>query len=118
MFIFYPLCYTVPFPNVKINTSINQTVSQSLTLQCNIITVRGITSRVEILWISNGIELKKKNSVNASVIMNTYNLYEDTYDIPLLSTSDDGSLFQCKGTIMTTPSITVANNITLDVIGK
>ena len=111
-------CRIVPIPNVEINTLNNQTVSQSLTLQCSITTVRGITSRVEIVWTSNGIELKKKSSINASVIMNTYNLYEDTYDIALLSTSDDGRSFQCKGTIVTTPSITVANNITLDVTGK
>ena len=103
---------------MKINTSFNQTVSQPLTLQCSIITVRGITSIVEIVWTSNGMELKRKSSINASVIMNTYNLYEDTYDIPLVTTSDDGRLFQCEGIIATTPLITVANNTTLDVTGK
>ena len=103
---------------MKINTSFNQIVSQPLTLQCSIITVRGITSIVEIVWTSNGMELKRKSSINASVVMNTYNLYEDTYDIPLLTTSDDGRLFQCEGIITTTPLITVANNTTLDVTGK
>ena len=96
----------------------NQTVSQSLTLQCNISTVRGITSRVDIVWRSNGIELKRiKEAVSNSTHDNT-EFYADIYRIPLLSTTDDYRVIQCEIVIMTTPSIVVADNVTLHVNGK
>ena len=94
-------------------------MSQSLTLECDTITVRGITSRVDIVWSSGGIELKRINNVNISLTVNDSELYKVAYTIPLLSTIDDGKVIQCEVAIMTTQSVIVANNnITLDVIGK
>ena len=97
----------------------NQIVGQSLTLQSTITTVRGITSRVDIVWSSNGVELKRITNANTSLTINDSKLYKDTYNIPLLSTGDDGRVFQCEMIIMTTPStIVTTNNITLDVAGR
>ena len=94
-------------------------MGQSLTLESTIITVRGINSRVDIVWSSNGVELKRISNANTSLTINDSELYNDTFNIPLLSTSDDDRMFKCEMIIMTTPSIIVAtNNITLDVIGK
>ena len=97
----------------------NQTVGQSLTLESTITTVRGITSRVDIVWSSNGVELKRINNTNISLTVNDSELYEDTFNIPLLSTSDDGRVFQCE--IIITPDSSVvasSSNITLNVTGK
>ena len=81
--------------------------------------MRGITSRVDILWSSNGVELKRISNTNISLTVNDSEVYEDTFNIPLLSTSDDGRVLQCEVIIMTTPSIIVATgNIILDVTGK
>ena len=96
----------------------NQTVGKSLTLECDFTTVRGITSRVDIVWSSDGTELKRTNNVNMSLTINNNDLYEDTFTIPLLSTTDDGRLIQCEVTINTTPSLVAANNIILDITGK
>ena len=94
-------------------------MSQSLTLECDTITVRGITSRVDIVWSSGIIELKRINNVNISLAVNDSELYKVTYTIPLLSTTDDGRGIECEVAIITSPSVVVAkNNITLDVIGK
>ena len=94
-------------------------MSQSLTLECDTITVRGITSRVDILWSSGDTELKRINNVNISLTINDSELYEVSYTIPLLSTADDGRGIQCEVAIITTQSvITANNNITLDVTGK
>ena len=110
---------SVPAPSIKITALNNQTVGQSLTLESTITTVRGITSRVDIVWNSNGVELKRINNSNISLTVNDSELYEDTFNISLLSTSDDGRVFQCEMIIMTTPSIIVATgNIILDVTGK
>ena len=81
--------------------------------------MRGITSRVDIVWSSNGVELRRINNTNLSLTVNDSELYEDTFNISLLSTSDDGRVFQCRIVIMTSSSIIVAaNTITLDVAGK
>ena len=94
-------------------------MGQSLTLESTITTVRGITSRVDIVWSSNGVELKRITNANTSLIINDSELYKDTFNITLLSTSDDGRVFQCKMVIMTTPSVIfTTNDVTLDVIGK
>ena len=113
--VFSPL---VPVPNVTAYAPNNQVVSKSLQPECTITTVRGITSRVDIVWSSNGVELKRITNANISLTINNSELYKDTFNIPLLSTNDDGRVFQCKMIIMTIPSIVAISNITLDVTGK
>ena len=109
----------VPVPSIEIIALNNQTVGQSLTLESTITTVRGITSRVDIVWSSNGVELKRITNANTNFMINDSELYKDTFNIPLLSTSDDGRVFQCEMIIMTIPSVIVAtNDVTLDVTGK
>ena len=110
--------FLVPVPSMDIIALNNQTVGQSLTLESTITTVRGITSRVDIVWSSNGVELRRITNANTSLTINDSELYKDTFNIPLLSTSDDGRVFQCEMIIMTTPSIIVTtNDVTLDVTG-
>ena len=94
-----------------------QTVSQSLTLQCEVTTVRGITSRVDIVWSSNGAELERMNNVSSTTMDNSL-VYTDSYTISQLSTTDDGRVIQCEVVINTSPSVMANDNITLDVTGK
>ena len=108
----------VPVPSVTINAPSNQTVGQSLTLESSITTVRGITSRVDIVWSSNGEELRRIMGATPNSTNDNSEVYEVTYDIPLLSTSDDGRVIECEIIIMSTPSIVATNNVTLDVTGK
>ena len=109
----------VPAPSIEITALNDQKVGQSLTLESSITTVRGITSRVDIVWRSNGVELKRINNTNISRTVNDSELYEDTFNIPLLSTNDDGRIFQCEIIIMKTPSIIATiKKITLNVTGK
>ena len=95
----------------------NQTVGQSLTLQCEVTTVRGITSRVDIVWSSNGTEVDRMNDVSSTTMDNSL-VYTDSYIISQLSTTDDGRVIQCKVVINTSPSVMASDNITLDVTGK
>ena len=94
-----------------------QTVGQSLTLQCNVTTVRGITSRVDIVWSSGGTELQRTNNVS-STIMGDSLVYTDSYNIPQLSTTDEDRMIQCKVMINASPSVMANNSITLDVTGE
>ena len=117
--IFATLCHflLVPVPNIEIGLD-NQTVGLSLTLESTITTVRGITSRVDIVWSSNGVELKRITDADTNLTINDSELYKDTFNIPLLSTSDDGRVFRCEMIIMTTPSIIATNDVKFDVTGK
>ena len=107
----------VPFPTVSATAPNTQTVGQPLTLQCEVTTVRGITSRVDIVWSSNDTELQRMDNVILSPINDSL-VYMDTYNNPLLNTTDDGRVIQCEVVINVSPSVTAKDNITLDVTGK
>ena len=108
----------VPAPSIVINVPNTQRVGQSLTLESTITTVRGITSRVDIVWSSNGVELKRINKTNQSSTNESTELYEDTYHIPLLSTIDNGRVIECKIIIGSIPATVVTHNVTLYATGK
>ena len=94
-----------------------QTVGQSLTLQCEVTTVKGITSRVDIVWSSGGIVLRRINGTTATTMDNSQ-VYTDSYTISQLSTTDDDRVIQCEAVINTSPLIQDDDRIALDVIGK
>ena len=93
-----------------------QTPGQSLTLQCEVTTVRGITSRVDIVWSSNGIVLRRINGTIAATMDNSL-VYTDSYIISQLSTTDDGRVIQCEVVINTSPPVMATDNSTLNVMG-
>ena len=80
-------------------------------------TVRGITSRVDIVWSSDGLESQRINGTKAMLSNNVSVMYTSTYTIPLLSTTDDGRVYQCEVVINTSPPVMATDNFTLDVIG-
>ena len=94
-----------------------QIVGQSLTLQCEVTTVRGITSRVDIVWSSDGTELERMNNVLSTTMENSL-VYTDSYTISQLNTTDDGRVIQCEVVINASSSVMTSDNITLDVTGK
>ena len=91
-------------------------MGQLLALQCEVTTVRGITSRVDIVWSSNGIVLRRINSTIATTMDNSL-VYTDSYIISQLSTTDDGRVIQCKVVINASPPVMATDNITLNVMG-
>ena len=94
-----------------------QTVGQSLTLQCEVTTVRGITSRVDIVWSSDGMELERMNGVSSTMMGNSL-VYTDSYTISQLSTTDDGRVIQCEVVINASTPATANDSTTLDVTGE
>ena len=112
------LLFIVPTPSVIVSTLQDQTVSQSLILQCNVTAVRGINSRVDIIWSSDDLELKRVQKVNISSITNNSVLYSDLYNIPQLSTADEDRTYECKVLVITTSPIMALNNVTLNVTSK
>ena len=109
----------VPTPDVTVTAPNTQTVGQSLTLQCEVTTVRGITSGVDIVWRNSngGMELNSTNDVSSTTMDNSL-VYTDSYTISQLSTTDEGRVIQCEVVINASPSVMASDSITLDVTGE
>ena len=110
--------FSVPTPTVNAFTlNHNQTVGQSLTLQCEVTTVRGITSRLDIVWSSGGMELQRMDNVS-STTMNNSLVFTHSYTISQLNASDSGVVIQCEAVINANPVIIANDNVTLNVTGE
>ena len=93
-------------------------MGQSLTLESTVTTVRGITSRVDIVWSSNGLMLKLTEDINHTSTSNNLIIYTDMYTIPQLNTSDEDRNIQCDTFINAISSVTASDSVTLNVTGK
>ena len=114
---FNKMFFLVAVPTVSIRALENQTVGQSLTLQCElVITDDGSTRSVDIIWSTDGTELQRMNDVSSTTIDNSL-VYTDSYSISQLSTDDDGRVIQCEANINTT-SMRYNHSFTLDVTGE
>ena len=80
-------------------------------------TVRGITSRVDIVWSSDGVHLKTIYGVTINMLGQSNAIYSANYTIPLLRSTDDGRVYQCDVVINTSPPIMATDSVTLDVTG-
>ena len=94
-----------------------QTLGESLTLECNGTTVRGITSDVNILW-RRGNTIVATTRVTATTTTNNLLVYRDSYIISQLSIFDDGVMYECRLAVHSTPQVRANDFIILDVIGK
>ena len=108
--------HLVPTPTVSVTAPNNQTVGQSLTLQCEVTTVRGITSGVDIVWSSDGTALQRMNNVSSAMMSNSL-VYTNSYTISQLNTTNDDRVIQCEVVINTSPPVMAGNSTTLDVTG-
>ena len=95
----------------------NQTVGQSLTLQCEVTAVRGISSRVDIVWSSGGMEIERMDNVNAATVGNL-SVYRGFFNISILNTTDNNRVIECEAVINVNPTVIGNDSIMLDVIGK
>ena len=93
-------------------------MGQSLTLRGTVTTVRGITSRVDIGWSSDGSILKVTEGFNYTSTSNNAVIYTDVYTISQLSTTDEGRIIQCNTFINAVPTVTASDSVTLNVTGK
>ena len=89
----------------------NQTVGQSLTLECNATTLRGVTSDTIVTWYTSGMMVRNVSMVNSSTIGNSQ-VYTDLYTISL-STTDDGTVYLCEVFINSSSQVMANNSVTL-----
>ena len=103
---------------MTVTAPIAQIVGQSLILEANVTTVRGITSRIDIEWSIGNMILQKTEGIIITSTASDSVVYNDIYNITQLSTFDDGRVYQCKVIINTNPQLMAIDSITLDVTGK
>ena len=109
---YYHIFYLVPSPTVIITVPNTQTVGQSLTMQCKVTAVRGITSSVDVVWsLSHGGTALKRTT---GVIGYSSLVFTDSYTIPQLSSEDHGKTYWCEATISSSRH---SNSVTLNVNG-
>ena len=113
----FTLHTVVPIPTVTATAPNTQIVGQLLTLECSVRAVRGITSRVNIIWSRSGVVLNQTNDILPSTT-DSLLMYTDTYTISLLSTDDDGREYQCEVAIDTNPPVMATGSVSLDVMGE
>ena len=104
--------------NVTVAALITQIVGQSLLLEANVTTVRGITSRIDIEWSIGNTTLQRTEGVNITSTASDSVVYNDIYNITQVSTFDDDRVYQCKVIINTNPQLMATDSLTLDVTGK
>jgi len=105
--------YVDPTIFIEITTANSPIIGRPLILQCSATTVRGITSRVDIIWINgSNTQVRRVNNIAASNI-NTSEIYNDIFVIPSLDISDIGSVYQCEVIINSSPPIMAKDNFTI-----
>ena len=96
----------------------NQTEGQPLILQCSVTTIRDINSRVDFVWISNGIVLRRVEGVVGEQTENSELTYTNHYIIPQLRPADNNTAYECEVTVGGRQLILVTGNIMLNITGK
>ena len=104
--------------DISFTTPNTQLVGQPLMLECSVTTVRGITSRVDIVWSSDGVELMKLEGAIVNSTLNDSVIYISSYSIQILSTNDSDRVYQCTMVINTDPPVLAHGSVTLDITGK
>ena len=106
----------VPTPTVRVTVPSTQTVGQPLTLECVGATVRGITSRVDIVWRhgSRVVRIIRRISPTVGNLL----VYTDNYTISQLSTADEGVVYQCRLVIRTSDPVRAVDTVRLNVTGE
>ena len=113
------LLFSVPNPVVQITSTDALEYGKTATLKCSVIAVRGITSRVDIIWLTgyNYTILKTVDNVTANIINNSA-VYIDHLTTPPLGVNDNGRVYYCIMNISTTTRLNGFAGFTLKFTGK
>ena len=102
----------VPTPSVHVTALDIQMIGSPLLLRCDVSTVKGITSSVDIVWMDGDGNETIRTLVAAD--NTTHNIYSDNYTIPALSEKENGTKYQCKAIINASTLV----EATSDIVGK
>ena len=95
----------------------NLTTGQAVTLDCSAVTVKGIISRVYIVWYSGGQVRRLNNDVTASIINDTA-VYRDSFNISSLTGKHDNKAYSCQIIINSDPLVDAISSVRFNVTCK
>ena len=126
-FVYIRTYFIVPIPLVQITifdnetfgngTLRNVTIGDSLTLDCTVTAVRGISSSVDIIWTTGGRVVRRVDNITAD-IENDSTIYTDSFEISSLSIIDNGREYQCTVVINAIQPVYNSNQFTLIFPGE
>ena len=97
-------------------TTLNeQIVGQPLMLECAMSAPRGISSRVDVVWSRDGLEVEHIADISSNFSSSEVVVYTNIYTIPLLDTYDDDIVYECEVIINSSPLFKIKDNVTLHV---
>ena len=100
MYTFFYVSHTVPIPDVNVAIlNSKSTVGSELSLGCNVTTVMGVSSSVEIVWIKNGTIVEETS--DDRIRTSNENIHTSILQFLYLS-EDDESDYTCNATIRDT----------------
>ena len=109
----------VPTPNVTIAVLNDQIISTPLSLRCDVTTVMGISSSVDIVWMKDDTEILRENDTIGDPISNATVMYTSHYyNVTTLRITDDNITYYCQAIINTSPMVNNSGSYTLNVIGE
>ena len=110
--------FTVPSPVVEVASIYTVEFGETTTLECNVTAVRGITSRVDIIWITgyNHTIVRRIEDVEPYILGNSA-VYIDTLVTSPLNINDNGRFYNCAVTINSTFGVSSYAIIVLHLTG-
>ena len=103
--------------NVMVTILDEQIVGRPLKLECSMSTPRGISSRVDIVWSRDGVEVDRINDISSNFSSPEIVVYTNVYTIPLLGTYDDDIVYECEVIINSSPILKITNDVLVNVTG-
>jgi len=103
--------FAVPVPNVSV-TALNQSIGNQLSLKCDVSTVKGITSSVDIVWMANDVEMERYNG-NITEDKTSYVYYYNANT--LLTVNENNTVYKCQVVVNTNPSMNSSDSFTFSI---
>ena len=106
------MCFVVPFPEIIVS-AISQDVGSQLSLKCDVNTVMGFASDLNISWLTNGEGIVARYPENMAENEINYTLFYNRSGE--LTLDDNNTVYQCQ---VTYHNISLYENLILNLIGK
>ena len=110
------MLFLVPVLTVNVKAPNKATVKEAAEMECRVTTVKGINSRVDVVWSFNGTEVERIEAISINHTTNSSMVYSHVYEINI---TEPGVAYQCEAIININPPVKATGSIvTMDVAGK
>ena len=106
------MCFVVPYPEIIVS-AISQDVGSQLSLKCDVNTVMGFASDLNISWLTNGEEIVARYPENIAENDINYTLFYNRSGE--LTLDDNNTVYQCQ---VIYHNISLYENLILNLTGK